>query len=84
MYLGATILYMPINLYAGNFRIDFWDIIKMLIMDGTFYHLWYFPAMIIGCIIIIGLCKKCSRGSIVFNGNVCYWTVRGQLLRIYK
>lgn len=38
MYLGATILYMPINLYAGNFRIDFWDIIKMLIMDGTFYH----------------------------------------------
>ena len=67
MYLGATILYMPINLYAGNFRIDFWDIIKMLIMDSTFYHLWYFPAMIIGCIIIIGLCKKSVAGAALFS-----------------
>lgn len=58
LYCMATILYIPINLYAGNFLMNLWDLIKALVFDGTFYHLWYFPSVITGCVITIKLCKR--------------------------
>ena len=62
IYVGATLLYLPVSIYAGyysegNFFITF---IQNLVLDGTFYHLWYLPAVIIGLLIVYALLLKCS------------------------
>lgn len=51
-YLICTILYLPLNIYMGDFK-NFGptavsDHLKSFFTDGTFYHLWYFPALILG------------------------------------
>ena len=38
------------NLYAGSFTGPA-DVLRKLLVDGTFYHLWYFPATILGIVI---------------------------------
>ncbi len=49
MYGGAVLLYLPIGIYAGHYEdIGIWGLLRMLLVDGTFYHLWYFPACILG------------------------------------
>lgn len=49
LYLLATILYLPLNGYAGHFSgITPARLMQMLVFDGTFYHLWYFPAVMLG------------------------------------
>lgn len=50
LYVIAILLYVPVNLYAGYFTYDFsmYSLLKDIIFDGTMYHLWYFPALIIG------------------------------------
>ena len=45
LYGCAIVLYLPLNLYAGQVRADF---LRRLVTDGTFYHLWYFPALLLG------------------------------------
>lgn len=58
MYGIATLMYLPVNFYAGHLSgITFWDGIRLLLFDGTFYHLWYLPATILGVFILIALRK---------------------------
>jgi len=63
LYFFCILLYLPINLYAHHFQgIDGLGIVKMIFIDGTMYHLWYFPALILGlwlCFILFS--KKNSR-----------------------
>lgn len=53
LYGIAILIYLPLNIYNGTFLngIHFWDLLGMLVMDGTVYHLWYLPASILGCLI---------------------------------
>lgn len=59
LYVLTTLLYFPLMLYSGQvttvsmFFQDF-------LLNGTFYHLWYFPAMIIGLCIVEGLRRYCT------------------------
>ena len=54
MYIISIIIYIPIGIYAGHYRgLDLLGALKMLLFDGTFYHLWYFPACIIGVNVIL-------------------------------
>lgn len=54
----AILLYLPIGVYAGLYRgLSAWDALKMLIFDGTFYHLWYFPACILGILLLAALSR---------------------------
>ena len=49
IYLASVLLYFPVNLYAGHFRgVSAGGFLKMLLIDGTFYHLWYLPALLLG------------------------------------
>ncbi|MBP3951907.1 serine racemase VanT catalytic subunit [Bacillus suaedae] len=54
IYLISIILFLPINFYSGYFGEKFlWgDLIKDILFDGTFYHLWYLPAMILGVFLV--------------------------------
>lgn len=58
---GITILlYLSLNFYAGT--VKEWrylpNLLKDIAFDGTFYHLWYLPAAVIGACITWLLLKK--------------------------
>lgn len=50
LYLVSTILYLPLMIYNNYFGSDFTilSFVKDILTDGTFYHLWYLPAAILG------------------------------------
>lgn len=50
IYIICIILYLPINIYSHKLG-GILDILKDVVFNGTFYHLWYFPALILGIII---------------------------------
>lgn len=60
LYLTAILIYIPINIYNGYFRIDnlLPNIIKDIVFDGTLYHLWYLPASVIGALTAWYLVKR--------------------------
>lgn len=61
LYATATLLYIPLNLYAGHFQgLTFTGFLRMLVFDGTFYHLWYFPACITGILLVCLLSRVLS------------------------
>lgn len=64
MYALSIILYLPINFYMGKFSsINIVTILKDVFIDGTFYHLWYFPALILGIWIIYFIIKNMSESK---------------------
>lgn len=53
LYGISVLLYLPLGIYAGHYRgISFAEVLKMVLFDGTFYHLWYFPACILGVLLV--------------------------------
>lgn len=67
LYLIVTVMYMPVSVYAGNMPGTVLQFFKRLFFDGTFYHLWYFPAAIIGCILLVWLTKKSISAAVCFS-----------------
>lgn len=55
LYAAAAALYLPLNLYSGGFSPAEW--VRRVAVDGTFYHLWYFPAVILGAAVAWGLSR---------------------------
>ncbi len=47
LYAAATAVYLPYGVYSSS--------VKAVLFDGTFYHLWYFPALITGAVIVFAL-----------------------------
>ena len=62
LYFGTIILYLPVSIYAGYYSNGnvAGTFIRNLVFDGTFYHLWYLPAVILGVTLIYILSLKCS------------------------
>ena len=64
LYAAAILIFLPANLYAGQLKdMGAADFIRMLLFDGTFYHLWYLPASITGVLLLWMLGKKFSSGT---------------------
>ncbi|HZK19419.1 MAG TPA: serine racemase VanT catalytic subunit [Treponemataceae bacterium] len=65
LYFFATLFYLPLNIYAGS--VKEWtylpNFLKDIFFDGTFYHLWYLPAAIVGACIVFLLLKKMKTGQ---------------------
>lgn len=61
LYLAATLFYTPLALYSGNVPHSAPDAVRTLLFDGTFYHLWYFPAAMTGVIILAILLRVLCR-----------------------
>lgn len=61
LYGIAIALYVPIGIYAGHYEeLTPFRVLQMLLFDGTFYHLWYFPALIIGILLVSFIGRFCS------------------------
>lgn len=62
VYVLCMILYLPVSLYAGKLNhLSAVQILKDVFLNGTFYHLWYFPALIFGIWIVYFLLKHCNK-----------------------
>lgn len=62
LYLGVTCLYLPVQIYKymGGETFTAGRILKDIFFDGTFYHLWYLPACMLG-LILMTLFLKCGK-----------------------
>ncbi|MED1945441.1 MULTISPECIES: serine racemase VanT catalytic subunit [Brevibacillus] len=62
LYLLSILLYLPVNVYTGNFTDGFtvFSAVKDLLFNGTLYHLWYFPGIMLGVCISTFLYTRLS------------------------
>lgn len=59
IYLISILIYIPINIYNGYINdFNIIKLIKDIFINGTFYTLWYFPALVLGLWITYYLIKK--------------------------
>lgn len=70
MYGLAMLLYLPVNLYAR--QLVFPDVIGDILINGTMYHLWYFPALILGVLIVAALLPRLRVGGTLAVGVALY------------
>ena len=66
--LAAVVLYLPLNLYSGGYSPLEWA--KKLLASGTLYHLWYFPALILGVFIVRGLMRLGQPAALVIASGL--------------
>lgn len=60
MYAAAIVIYLPFGTYSATLR--------MLLFDGAFYHLWYFPACVTGALIVFALEKLPAVPAFAVSG----------------
>lgn len=72
LYVVSTLLYLPLKIYSDNVKGDVGGWLKEIFFDGTFYHLWYLPAVILGCLLLVGLLQFCSPAAISILTFVLY------------
>ena len=66
LYGAASLLYLPVIVYAGGLgEPDILSLLKDIVFDGTFYHLWYFPAAILGALLLWGLLQSKKSGLVL-------------------
>lgn len=68
LYLISMLIYFPINIYSGNLsNMGVFTFFKEIFINGTFYHLWYFPALILGIWITYWIIKNIKYPIIIFS-----------------
>lgn len=73
LYGLAILLYLPLGIYAGHFQgVTVGAILRMLFFDGTFYHLWYFPACILGTALVWFFSRFMSLKGVTVLSAVLY------------
>lgn len=75
IYAVSIVLYLPLNIINGYFSKDnlLPEIIRDLIFDGTYNHLWYLPASIIGAMIAWALIKKLDYTKTFIITGILYF-----------
>lgn len=73
LYLGVTCLYLPVQIYKymGGETFTTGRILKDIFFDGTFYHLWYLPACMLG-LALMTLLLKCGKENAVAISILLY------------
>lgn len=73
LYLGVTCLYLPVQIYKymGGETFTAGRILKDIFFDGTFYHLWYLPACMLG-LVLMTLFLKCGKENAVAISLLLY------------
>lgn len=73
LYGIAIFIYIPIGIYAGHYqKITVLKLLRMLVFDGTFYHLWYFPACITGVLLVYGMRRCMGQRSMLVTAGILY------------
>lgn len=73
LYGASVIIYLPLNFYAGHFERGA-DFLQKLFIDGTFYHLWYFPATMLGLLVAHWL-RQCFGMSVALLVSMLLYVI---------
>ena len=69
LYGAAIVLYIPLNIYMRYMGAFSWyGLARSLLFDGTLYHLWYFPALLLGVPLAKAFSKLGLRAAIPLAG----------------
>lgn len=67
IYLASILLYLPLNLYSGSLNgLTPGAALTQLLFEGTFYHLWYLPAALLGVLVASLLARSRAGLGIAF------------------
>lgn len=66
-YGTGVLLYLPLNWYAGQLSPDF---LRRAVFDGSFYHLWYLPALLLGAPIARLLSRLGQKKALLIAGGL--------------
>lgn len=84
LYAIWSILYLPLYFYPilkdGNFSIL--SFLMDVLYHGTYYHLWFLPALIVGMILAYTL--SFSFSNVITIGIACLLYVIGSMLNTYS
>ncbi len=73
IYAICILIYLPINIYARQLQnLTILEIIKNICINGTFYHLWYFPAIILGIWVTYFLVKHLNKTLSLISITILY------------
>ncbi|WP_308637951.1 serine racemase VanT catalytic subunit [Paenibacillus silvisoli] len=74
LYAIGILIYLPVNMYAGYISRESTvsELLKDVVFDGTFYHLWYLPALLLGTMIVYGLRLLLRDRTILIVTGVLY------------
>ena len=61
LYLLSALLYLPLNLYNHTLADSGAALLRDIFFNGTFYHLWYFPALALGACIVWALVRGLGK-----------------------
>lgn len=67
LYGAGVLLYLPLNWYAGQLTPDF---PRKVLFDGSFYHLWYLPALLLGAPIARLLSRLGRKKALLIAGGL--------------
>ena len=70
LYGASSVLYLPVAWYAGNLPENPGELARMVLFDGTFYHLWYFPALLLGGRFARGLGRLGKEKALALAGGL--------------
>lgn len=74
-YAAAVLLYLPLNVYQGAFSLS--GAARALVFDGTLYHLWYFPAVLLGACLAALLRRLGPRAALAAAGGLYLFGLLG-------
>ncbi len=73
IYLASMILFLPVGIYAGHFKgAGPVGILKMIFLDGTFYHLWYLPALLLGFVLMLFFLRTLPMPAVAILTGILY------------
>ena len=73
LYLACILLYLPMGIYAGHYKeLTAAKVLRMLVWDGTFYHLWYFPAGMLGMTLLYLLSRRLGLRTLTLVCGALY------------
>ena len=73
LYLACILLYLPLGIYAGHYKeLTAAKVLRMLVWDGTFYHLWYFPAGMLGMTLLYLLSRRLGLRTLTLACGALY------------
>lgn len=80
LYAVCVVLYLPVNLYAAHYAgpgaaLRF---VRDLAFNGTLYHLWYLPAVLLGVPLVAALVRGLgNRGALAVAGALYLFGLGG-------
>lgn len=73
LYLTCSLLYLPLGIYAGHYKeLTVSGLTRMLVWDGPFYHLWYFPACMLGMSLLYLMSRRLGPRSMTLACTLLY------------